>query len=121
MTWAKRRAIVIGILIVFLVLIVWAAAKPARLSPNSVLLIDASGDISEQRSASLLGLFEDDSTPVLHEYLDAIDAARTDSHITGIVVRLAPLDTGWGKLEDAEMEPPRIEILFEHINEDRDR
>jgi protease IV len=100
MTWAKRRAIVIGILIVFVVLIVWAAAKPTRLSPNSVLLIDASGEISEQRSASLLGLFEDDSTPVLHEYLDAIDAARTDSRITGIVVRLAPLDTGWGKLEE---------------------
>ncbi len=100
MTWAKRRAIVIGILIVFLVLIVWAAAKPTRLSANSVLLIDASGEISEQRSASLLGQFEDDSTPVLHEYLDAIDAARTDSRITGIVVRLAPLDTGWGKLEE---------------------
>ncbi len=100
MTWAKRRAIVIGILIVFLVLIVWAAAKPTRLSSNSVLLIDASGEISEQRSATLLGLFEDDSTPVLHEYLDAIDAARTDSRITGIVVRLAPLDTGGGLLEE---------------------
>ena len=100
MTWAKRRAIVIGFLILFIVVIIWAAARPMRLASNSVLLIDASGEITEQRSPGLFGLFDDDSVPVLHEYLDAIDAARTDPHIAGIVVRMAPLDTGWGKIEE---------------------
>ena len=102
MTWAKRRAIVIGCLILFVVIMIWVSARPMRmrLGSNSVLLIDASGEISEQRSASLFGVFENSSVPVLHEYLDAIDAAATDSHITGIVVRLAPMDTGWGKLEE---------------------
>ena len=38
--------------------------------------------------------------PVLHDYLDAIDAARGDSHIRGLVVRVAPLATGWAKLEE---------------------
>ena len=102
MTWGKRRAIVIGCLILFVVIMIWVSARPMRLrlGSNSVLLIDASGEITEQRSPSLFGVFEDNSVPVLHEYLDAIDAAATDSRITGIVVRVAPMDTGWGKLEE---------------------
>jgi protease-4 len=102
MTWAKRRAIVIGCLILFVVIMIWVSARPMRLRlrSNSVLLIDATGEISEQRSPTLFGVFEDSSVPVLHEYLDAIDAAAGDSRITGIVVRVAPMDTGWGKLEE---------------------
>ena len=61
MTWAKRRAIVIGFLILFIVVIIWAAARPMRLASNSVLLIDASGEITEQRPPGLFGLFDDDS------------------------------------------------------------
>ncbi len=38
--------------------------------------------------------------PVLHDYVDAIDSAANDSRITGLVVRIAPLETGWGKLEE---------------------
>ena len=99
MTWAKRRAIVIGVLILFLALIFWAASRPARLGSHSVLVIDAEGSIEEQRGADFLGSFTG-GTPVLHDYLDAIDSARTDSRITGIVVRIAPLSTGWAKLEE---------------------
>jgi protease IV len=100
MTWGKRRAIVIGILALFLVLILWAASKPKRLASNSVLVIDAEGTIEEQPAVSLFGTLTGNSVPVLHDYLDAIDSARTDSRISGIVVRIAPLSTGWGKLEE---------------------
>ena len=100
MTWAKRRAIVIGVLIIFLILFVWAAWKPQRLAQNSVLVIDAEGDIEEQRPANFLGNLTGNPTPALHDYLDAIDSAGTDSRISGIVVRVAPLDTGWAKLEE---------------------
>jgi protease-4 len=100
MTWGKRRAIVVGVLILFLVLIVWAASKPQRLTSNSVLVIDAEGTIEEQPPVSFFGNLTGNSVPVLHDYLDAIDSARTDSHISGIVVRIAPLSTGWGKLEE---------------------
>ena len=102
MTWGKRRAIVIVCVVLFFVILIWASARPMRrsLGSNSVLLIDASGEISEQRAPSLFGIFEDTSVPVLHEYLDAIDAAATDSRIVGIVVRVAPMETGWGKLEE---------------------
>jgi protease-4 len=100
MTWGKRRAIVISALVIFVVLLLWAAWKPQRLGSNQVLVIDAEGSIEEQAPPSFFGPLTGDTTPVLHDYLDAIDSARTDSHITGIVVRVAPLSTGWAKLEE---------------------
>src|SRR6202047_3277370 len=99
MTWAKRRAIVIGLLILFVALILWAARKPAQLAANSVLLIDAERNSEEKRGPDFLGALTGIGAPVLHDYLDAIDSARTDSRVAGIVFRIAPLATGWGKLE----------------------
>ena len=100
MTWGKRRAIIIGVLLLFVVLLIWAAWKPERLGSNSVLVIDAEGSIEEQAPPSFLGPLTGNSVPVLHDYLDAIDSAKNDSRITGIVVRIAPLSTGWAKLEE---------------------
>ncbi len=101
MTWGKRRAIVIIVVLIFLVvLMIWSASRPGlRIPSNSVLVIDASGQIEEQRAPDFFSAFNG-TVPVLHDYLDAIDQARTDSHITGLVVRIAPLETGWGKLEE---------------------
>jgi protease IV len=100
MTWGKRRAIVICVVILFFVLLVWVGSKPARLDSKSVLVIDAAGAIEEQRVSNIFTALSGNTTPVLHDYLDAIDSARTDSRITGIIVRVAPLETGWGKLEE---------------------
>jgi protease IV len=102
MTWAKRRAIVIIILIVFFVVLVIVASKPTalRLPSNGVLVIDAMGQIEEQRAPDIFSAFSGTTTPVLHDYVDAIDTAATDPHITGLVVRIAPLETGWGKLQE---------------------
>src|ERR1700729_3840753 len=103
MTWGQRRAItIIIVLAVFLVILFFAAMKPSRLSlsSNAVLVIDATGQIEEQRSPDLFSAFSGFTTPVLHDYVDAIDAAAKDSRITGLVVRIAPMETGWGKLEE---------------------
>jgi protease IV len=100
MTWGKRRALVIGFLILFLGVIVWAASKPARLPSNAVLVIDASGEIDEQREPDFFADLTGEGKPVLHDYIDAIDAAKGDSRIQGLVVRVAPLATGWAKLEE---------------------
>jgi protease-4 len=101
MTWGKRRAIVIIlVLIFFVVLMVWSASKPGlRIASNSVLVMDASGQIEEQRAPDFFSTFNG-TVPVLHDYIDALDQARTDPRITGLVVRIAPLQTGWGKLEE---------------------
>ena len=102
MTWGQRRAIIIIVLAVFLVVLFFAAMKPSRmiLPSNAVLVIDATGQIEEQHSPDLFSAFGGFTTPVLHDYVDAIDAAAKDSHIAGLVVRIAPLETGWGKLEE---------------------
>ncbi|MGH9748216.1 MAG: signal peptide peptidase SppA [Candidatus Acidiferrales bacterium] len=100
MTWGKRRALVIGFLILFFIIVIWAASKPARLPSNAVLVIDADGEINEQRAPDVFADFTGSGQPVLHDYFDAIDAARGDSHIQGLVVRVGPLETGWAKLEE---------------------
>jgi len=82
------------------ILIIWAASKPGiRVASNSVLVIDATGQIEEQRVPDFFSAFNG-TVPVLHDYLDALDNARTDPRITGLVVRIAPLETGWAKLEE---------------------
>lgn len=102
MTWGKRRAIVIIAMLAFFILLVWIAAKPStvRLRSNGVLVIDAAGQIDEQRTPDIFSAFSGTTIPVLHDYIDAIDTAAGDSHITGLVLRIGPLQTGWGKLEE---------------------
>src|SRR6202522_3474477 len=102
MTWGKRRAIVIGLLILALIVLVWAASKPTamRIPTNGVLVINASGEIEEQKAPDIFSALNGTTPIVLHDYLDAIDTAATDSHITGLVVRIGPLETGWAKLEE---------------------
>jgi len=89
MTWGQRRAIIIIVLAVFLVILFFAAMKPSRLSlpSNAVLVIDATGQIEEQRSPDLFSAFSGFTTPVLHDYVDAIDAHT-------IVFCIGPAGTG---------------------------
>ncbi len=102
MTWGQRRAIIIVVLAIFLIVLFFVAMKPAhlRLPSNAVLIIDAAGQIEEQRAPDFFSAFSGFTVPVLHDYVDAIDAAAKDPHITGLVVRIAPMETGWGKLEE---------------------
>jgi protease IV len=99
MTWGQRRAIVVGIVIAFLVVFVWILWAPSHLPSNSVLVVDAAGEINEQRSTDLVHAFSG-YQPVLHDYLDTIDSAARDHRISGIVVRIGPLQTGWAKIEE---------------------
>jgi len=102
MTWGKRRAIVIALVILFLLVLAFVSSKPRalRLPSNGVLVIDATGQIEEQRAPDFFSAFTGTTVPVLHDYLDAIDTAAKDSRVVGLVVRVAPLETGWGKLEE---------------------
>jgi len=100
MTWGKRRALVIGLVILFFILLLWAASKPVRLASHSILVVDTFGEIAEQRTPDFFSALAGEKAPVLHDFLDGIDAARDDSRIAGLVVRIGPLATGWGKLEE---------------------
>ena len=100
MTWGKRRALVIFFALGVLVLIVWAAFSGNRISSKSVLVLELNGEIEEQRSNGLLSALNGNYTPVQHEIVDSIETAKNDPRITGLVVRIGPLETGWAKLEE---------------------
>lgn len=105
MTWGQRRTLVILLVIAAVVLFIWivphwAFTSGGTISSNSVLVLDLNGSIEEQRAADLSSVFFGSSTLVLHEINDAIDSARTDPRIEGLVVRIGPLETGWAKLEE---------------------
>ena len=101
MTWGKRRAIIILTLVVVFVGLIWLAiAQPTHIPSKSVLLINVSGQIEEQRPMDIFSAFSGGAIPVQHDYIDAIDSAATDPKITGLLVRIGPLETGWAKLEE---------------------
>jgi protease IV len=100
MTWGKRRAIIIGFVVLFFGLIVWAALRPERLIGKSILVMDVNGDIEDQAPLSVFSAFTGSGPTALQTYIDAIDYARSDPRITGLVVRIGPLGGGWAKLEE---------------------
>ena len=100
MTWGKRRALVIVLVLAFFVVVLLMISSSGRVSSNSVFVLDLSGDIPERRPNDLLTALSGNYIPVMHEVADAIDTAKGDPRITGLVVKIGPLATGWGKLEE---------------------
>jgi protease-4 len=100
MTWGKRRAIIIIFVILFIAAIIWAVLRPRHLVGKGVLVMDVNGNIEDQSPPNLLAMLSGNGPTALHTYIDALDAARTDPHITGLVVRIGPLNTGWAKVEE---------------------
>ena len=100
MTWGKRRALVIVLVIVAVVILIIIASQPARVASNSVLVLDVSGEINEQRAMDIFSALGGEFIPVQHDFVDALDTAKSDPHIDALVVKIGPLATGWGKLEE---------------------
>jgi protease-4 len=100
MTWGTRRAVIIIMVLLALVAFGFAMRSEERVPTNSVFLLDVDGTIDEQRPFSLSASLSGNSVPVMHDYVDSIDAAAQDSRVRGMVVRIGPLDTGWAKLEE---------------------
>ena len=100
MTWGKRRALVIVLVIVAVVIFIVIASQPARVASNSVLVLDVSGEINEQRAMDIFSALGGEFIPVQHDFIDALDTAKSDPHIDALVVKIGPLATGWGKLEE---------------------
>jgi protease-4 len=100
MTWRTRRAVIIIMVLLALVAFGFAMRSEERVPTNSVFLLDVDGTIDEQRPFSLSASLSGNSVPVMHDYVDSIDAAAQDTRVRGMVVRIGPLDTGWAKLEE---------------------
>ena len=101
MTWGTRRALIIILVVLFIVIFIGVAvSSPVRVGSNSVLVINVEGEIEEQRPTDFFSAFDGDTTPVQHDFTDALDTAKTDSRIKALVVKIGPLATGWAKLEE---------------------
>ena len=77
----------IGLVVVAVLAITVYLARTGRVSPGSVLVIDLTGPVEEQKATGFLGTLFGGDIVVLHQVLDAVDAAKTDSRVVGAVER----------------------------------
>ncbi len=67
---------------------------------GSVLVLDLSGEIAEEKPQGAWGAILGTDVTVLHQILDSIDAAKTDGRITGLVVKISNPGGAWAKLAE---------------------
>jgi len=75
-------------------------ARTGRIAPDSVLQIELTGPVEEQKAFGFLGSLLGGDIVVMHNVLDAIDAAKTDSRIQGLVVKVYNPEARWAKLQE---------------------
>jgi len=75
-------------------------ARTGWVSSGSVLVIDLTGPIEEQKATGFLGTIFGGDIVVLHQVLDAVDAAKTDSRVVGLVLKVNSPEARWGKLQE---------------------
>jgi protease IV len=86
------------LLVIGLAVVMISMRISQRLPQDSVLLLELGGEIEEVRPPGVFGRAQ--GVTVLHEVLDAIDTARNDSRIAGLVVKITPLATGRAKIQE---------------------
>jgi protease-4 len=96
----RRRKVWISIIVVFILGVTIYLARTGRVSPGSVLVIDLTGPVEEQKPTGFLGSLFGGDVVVLHQVLDAVDAAKMDSRVTGVVVKVRNPEARWGKLQE---------------------
>jgi protease-4 len=78
--------------------------KEVALEPNSVLVLDLNYDIPEQTHFGLpvtpFGLLDIDHSTGLNDILKAIDHAKTDPNIKGILIKMGVNINGYATLEE---------------------
>jgi len=97
---SRRRKFWIGFVIVFVLGVTIYLARTGRVPSGSVLVIDLTGPIEEQKATGFFGALFGGDIIVLHNVLEAVDAAKTDSHVVGLVVKVYNPEARWGKLQE---------------------
>lgn len=67
---------------------------------GSVLVLDLSGSIEEEKPQGAWGAILGSDVTVFHQIVDAIDAAKSDARITGLVVKISSPGGNWAKLAE---------------------
>lgn len=97
---AKVVLIVIAVLVVLQVLGLTLFHYVRRISPNTVLSFRIEGDIPEQASNDLLSTLLRGRENTVTDIVQGLDRARTDPHISGVVMRIGETDMNMGKIQE---------------------
>jgi len=94
---AKRVWLVLAaLLLVFLIV----STVAGRLPKNSVLVMELKGPIEEQKPIGVIAQLLGPKVTLLHDLTEAIDHARSDDKIAGLVVKISSPDLGWAKVQE---------------------
>jgi protease-4 len=123
----RRKFWFILIVLVILGITVYLA-RAGRVAPGSVLVLDLTGPVEEQKAPGALGAFLGSDIVVVHQVLDAIDAAKNDARIAGLLVKVHGPEARWAKLQEIRQHllefrksgKPSICLLAGDLNPNRD-
>jgi protease-4 len=88
----------VALVVVFLLLL-WVG-EGVYIHDGSALVLDLGAPIEEQRPGGAIGELTGPRVLLMHQISTALRVAKNDPRIAGLVVKIAPLDAGWGKAEE---------------------
>jgi len=101
---ARRIRILILVLIavlgVYFVMRQFSATAPVEVAPGSTLVIEVGGSYVEAPGASPLARLAGDTTRPFISLLSIFALAERDDRIATVVIRIQPLELGWGKADE---------------------
>jgi protease-4 len=104
MSTASKSRLLILLLIaavgVFFVMRQFSAAAPVEIASGSTLVIELGGSYVEAPGASPLARLAGDTTRPFIELLSTFSVAERDDRIATVVLRIQPLELGWGKADE---------------------
>jgi protease-4 len=102
-TGRKLRILILLLLAafgVYLLLRQFSAGPPITVEPGSTLVVDVGGSYLEAPSASPLARLAGDATRPFIDLLSVFVMAERDERIENVVLRIQPLEIGWGKADE---------------------
>lgn len=104
MATASKTRILILLLIfaagVFFIFRQFSAVAPIEVAPGSTLVIEIGGSYVEAPAASPLARLAGDTTRPFIDLLSVFNLAERDSRLATVILRIQPLDLGWGKADE---------------------
>lgn len=97
---AGVAALALGAAAVGLVALALRGGRPAlALSPGAAhyLRLEVEGSLADEPAGGLAGILES-RPPSLRGLIEAVDRAGRDAKVKGLLLRVGPLDAGWGRV-----------------------
>lgn len=92
-------AVALGAAAVGAVALILRGGRPAWTGGAGYLALDLSGSLPEEPASGLGSLFER-RPPSLRALVEAVDRAAGDASVRGLLLRVGPLDAGWGRVQE---------------------